>query len=137
MEEKNHDAFFDTQNSILLFLFFVQYVDTLIHNYPHLVPIIQKTQATRKEVINLSSYATIPTTPIIFPPLEKVLPFQTHIAQKPIYLNFQTLENQKTYYLGNISLQQCITDIATQKNIILAFNTHQKMDIVKNILNDI
>jgi hypothetical protein len=43
-EEKSHDAFFDTKNSIKLFLYFVQYVYELIDAYPNLVHLINQTE---------------------------------------------------------------------------------------------
>ncbi len=41
-EEKSHDAFFDTKNSIKLFLYFVAYLYELIDSYPNLVHIINQ-----------------------------------------------------------------------------------------------
>ena len=41
-EEKAHDAFFDTKNSIKLFLYFVAYLYELIDSYPNLVHIINQ-----------------------------------------------------------------------------------------------
>lgn len=43
-EEKSHDAFFDTKNSIKLFLYFVTYLYELIDSYPNLVHIIEQTE---------------------------------------------------------------------------------------------
>lgn len=43
-EEKSHDAFFDTKNSIKLFLYFVAYLDGIIAAYPNLFHIINNTQ---------------------------------------------------------------------------------------------
>jgi len=43
-EEKAHDAFFDTKNSIKLFLYFIAYLYELIDSYPNLVHIILQTE---------------------------------------------------------------------------------------------
>jgi len=47
------------------------------------------------------------------------------------------LENQKKYYIGNIAIKDLLTALASNKNIILAFQNIQKLDIAKAILNDI
>jgi len=43
-DEKSHDAFFDTKNSIKLFLYFVNYLYELTISYPNLVNIIKQTE---------------------------------------------------------------------------------------------
>jgi hypothetical protein len=43
-KEKSHDAFFDTKNSIKLFLYFIKYLYELIKTYPNLVHIIYRTE---------------------------------------------------------------------------------------------
>lgn len=51
-------------------------------------------------------------------------------------INTDTLENQKKYYIGNISIKQLLTALAANKNVILAFQNIQKLDIAKAVLND-
>jgi hypothetical protein len=41
-EEKSHDAFFDTKNSMKLFLYFISYLYELIDAYPNLVHLINQ-----------------------------------------------------------------------------------------------
>lgn len=43
-EEKAHDAFFDTKNSLKLFVYGVKYVENLVQKYPNLQYIIQQTK---------------------------------------------------------------------------------------------
>jgi hypothetical protein len=51
-------------------------------------------------------------------------------------INTDTLENQKKYYIGNIAIKDLLTALAANKNIILAFQNIQKLDIAKAVLND-
>lgn len=43
-KEKAHDAFFDTKNSVKLFLYFVGHLYTLVEKYTNLAHIIQQTE---------------------------------------------------------------------------------------------
>ena len=80
-EEKSHDAFFDTKNSIKLFLYFIQYLYELIASYPNLVYIILKTEGIRKEVLKLEKYKNTPEIRVNFPALERLSPSNTSISK--------------------------------------------------------
>lgn len=136
-EEKSHDAFFDTKNSIKLFLYFIQYVHQLIQSYPNLAHIIGATEGTIHEIIDMSTYKDTPNIAINFPVLEKIMPNNTSIAKTNETININELYNQKKYYIGNISIKELLTNLAANKNTILAFQNIQKLDIAKSILNEI
>ena len=80
-EEKSHDAFFDTKNSIKLFLYFIQYLYELIASYPNLVYIILKTEGIRKEVLKLEKYKNTPEIKVNFPALERLSPSNTSMSK--------------------------------------------------------
>ncbi len=136
-EEKSHDAFFDTKNSIKLFLYFVSYLYELIESYPNLVHIILQTEGIRKEILQLEKYKDTPKVKVNFPALERISPQHTSIPKGLASIDTDTLENQKRYYIGNISIKDLLTALASNKNIILAFQNIQKLDIAKAVLNDI
>ncbi len=135
-EEKSHDAFFDTKNSIKLFLYFMKYVYELIWSYPNLAHIISQTEGTIKEIMDLQAYKDIPKVKVKFSALEKITPSQTSVAKHEESIDTQTLENQKKYYIGNMPIKELLKALATNKNIILAFQNIQKLDIAKTVLND-
>ncbi len=136
-EEKAHDAFFDTKNSIKLFLYFIKYVHKLIQSYPNLAHIINQTEGTIKESINIQVYENIPKVKVKFPALEKIAPSQTSVARNEESIDTKKLENQKRYYIGNIPIKELLKALAVNKNIILAFQNIQKLDIAKAVLNEI
>jgi len=136
-KEKAHDAFFDTKNSIKLFLYTVKRIYQLIENYPNLVHIIFQTTSTRKDILKLEQYNNTPKTTIQFPALEKISPNNTNKAKSPNGIDTDTLENQKKYYIGDIPIKQCLGALAENKQVILAFQNIQKLDIAKAVLNDI
>ncbi len=135
-EEKSHDAFFDTKNSNKLFLYFVKYLYELINTYPNLVHIINQTEGIWKEILELSKYEDTPQIKVNFPALERIMANHTSMAKTSTGINTDSLENQKKYYIGNISIKDLLTALAENKNVILAFQNIQKLDIAKAILND-
>ncbi len=135
-EEKSHDAFFDTKNSNKLFLYFVKYIYELINTYPNLVHIINQTEGIWKEILELATYEDTPQIKINFPALGRIMANNTSMAKTSTGIDTDSLENQKKYYIGNISIKDLLTALAENKNIILAFQNIQKLDIAKAILND-
>ena len=135
-EEKSHDAFFDTKNSNKLFLYFVKYLYELINTYPNLVHIINQSEGVLKEILQLSKYEDTPQIKVNFPALERIMANHTSMAKTLEGINTDTLENQKKYYIGNISIKDLLTALAENKNIILAFQNIQKLDIAKSVLNN-
>ena len=135
-EEKSHDAFFDTKNSIKLFLYFIAYLYELIDAYPNLVHIILQTEWVWKEIVQLEKYKDTPKVKVNFPALERISPSNTVMSKTLEGINTDNLENQKKYYIGNISIKQLLTTLAANKNVILAFQNIQKLDIAKAVLND-
>ena len=64
------------------------------------------------------------------------MPNHTSMTKTSEGINTDTLENQKKYYIGNIAIKSLLTALAENKNIILAFQNIQKLDIAKSVLND-
>ncbi len=135
-EEKSHDAFFDAKNSIKLFIYFVKYLHSLIEAYPNLVHIIHKTTGIWNQIIELTKYKNIPAIEVNFPALERISPSHTTVVKSIAGIDTDTLENQKKYYIGNIAIKNLLAALAENKNIILAFQNIQKLDIAKSVLND-
>ena len=135
-DEKSHDAFFDTKNSNKLFLYFVQYLYELIKRYPNLIHIINQTEGIWKEILQTEEYQDIPENIIKFAPLERIMGGHTSMSKTEKGIDTNDLENQKKYYIGNIAIKDLLTALAENKNVILAFQNIQKLDIAKAVLND-
>lgn len=136
-EEKSHDAFFDTKNSNKLFLYFVKYLYELIQFYPNLIQIINQTEGIRKEILELEKYQDIPQVKVMFPPLERIMASHTTLPKWVQTIDTGVLENQKKYYIGNLPIKEVLTGLGSNKQVILAFQNIQKLDIAKAVLNDI
>lgn len=84
----------------------------------------------------MEKYKDTPKVKVNFPALERISPSNTVMSKTLEGINTDNLENQKKYYIGNISIKQLLTTLAANKNVILAFQNIQKLDIAKAVLND-
>ncbi len=133
--ENAHDALQDTKNALILFNKIAEKIENISTKYP----ILRTFTANQNFCLSayLANNPTI-TTPIIkdIPKLNKILPPNTQIQPNQNTLDTNTLENQKRYYVGNINIKTFIERLSPNKNSIIAFSNLQKLDIAKNILND-
>jgi hypothetical protein len=60
----------------------------------------------------------------------------TSMSKRGNGIDTDNLENQKKYYIGDIAIKDLLTTLAENKNVILAFQNIQKLDIAKAVLND-
>lgn len=88
-------------------------------------------------MLQLEKYKDTPNIKINFPALERMSPSHISVPKSLEGINTDTLENQKKYYIGNISIKDLLTALAANKNVILAFQNIQKLDIAKAVLNEI
>ena len=135
--ENFHDALFDTQNALKLFLFMIEKIQKLTEKYPIL------SYYTNQEWYVLSKFlaktgreiSVVPNITTI-PKLTKNLPANTQAQSNEKTINTDELENGKRYYVWNTNLKGFLERCIGNKNIILAFSNNQKLDIAKNLLND-
>lgn len=133
--ENFHDALFDTQNAIRLFLFILEKIYRLAQNYPVLNYYINQANFTLYNYIDKPQAMKLPTITNI-PKLNKLMPNHTQAQATTETINTDELEHGKRYYVGHLSLKRFLERCLGQKNIIIAFSNMQKLDIAKNILNE-
>lgn len=133
-EEHYHDAFFDTQNTLLLFCYLIEEIRTIVIQYPFFEQIFQKSDAYLREILNYERKDQIFWT-ISLPPLKKIAPSYTMIDNAQSFDS--PLRNREKYYIWNIDFKKFLTSLASRKNVLLVFSTKQKLDIAKNILSDL
>lgn len=128
-----HDALYDTKNSLALFVYFHSYIEKLSKKYPAL-PYFLWFHQLRKEFFPKT--LQVPHD-IVFPALNKIAASNVTLGVQEDSIDIESLENLKKLYVWNIPLKKLITRLAPNKNIVLTFANKQKLDIVKNILNDL
>lgn len=130
-----HDALQDTKNALILFTKTIDKINNLANKYPILNHFTSQTNFSLAPYLeHKNSNLTTKITDI--PKLSKILPSHTQTQTTESTLDINTLENQKRYYTGNINLKTFLERIVPNKNILLAFSNLQKLDITKNLLND-
>ena len=133
-EENFHDALFDTQNAIKLFLFIIQKIYNLGDKYPVLNHYIAQEWFSLGKYIQTKN-VDVPNT-LNIPKLSKIQAANTQAQSNAKTIDIDSLENGKRYYVGNMNLKGFLERCIGNKNIILAFSNNQKLDIAKNLLND-
>lgn len=135
--ENFHDALFDTQNALKLFLFMIEKIQKLTEKYPILSYYTnQEWYVLSKFLAKTSSAISVVPSITNIPKLTKNLPANTQAQSNEKTINTDELENGKRYYVGNTNLKGFLERCIGNKNIILAFSNNQKLDIAKNLLND-
>ncbi len=134
--ENFHDALFDTQNAIKLFLFMVEKIQKLAHKYPVLNYYIKQDDFCLSKFLTQTDTEIKVPNNITIPKLNKIQPANTQAQSNEKTINTDELEHGKRYFVGNCNLKTFLERSIGNKNIILAFSNLQKLEIAKNLLND-
>ncbi|HOG14997.1 MAG TPA: exonuclease domain-containing protein [Candidatus Absconditabacterales bacterium] len=135
--QSTHDALFDSKNSLCLFVYIVQDILFLIKTYPILSNFIQKNLGLYHKILNYKvDRASKKNWKLELPKLEKQFPGEISLKSKD-KINLRELKHKGKYFIGNVDIDKIIaTIVGSNKTIILSFASVAKLNIVKNILND-
>ena len=132
-----HDAFFDTKATLALFWYLIDFLWQVEEKTPVLVQLINKSNA---EFLNvLPSYQYKPSSSIwtiTIPALKKIAPNDTSFTSFPYNIQILSYENKKRYYIGNLKFKLLLQSLLANKKILLVFSSKAKLDIAKNLLNN-
>lgn len=133
-----HDAFFDAKLSLLLFLHLIQRAKKLLLDYPILQYLLAKSTSQLKTIFPDQQTAHLKLlAQESLPPLKKIAPANTQLQNPPYPIQFENLADKSSFHVQNLNLKDLLASLATQKKIILSFSTKPKLDIAKNLLNDL
>ena len=132
-EESFHDALCDTQNSLWFFVYVIKYLYLLKKKYPIVSYFLSNHKVFSKICINIEN---ISMDNIQLPSLERISPSNTSFKTNDKLINVLDLQSLERYYVWNVWLKEILEWLLSNKNLILSFSSKPKMDIVKNILND-
>lgn len=132
-EESFHDALCDTQNSLGFFVYVVSYFKLLANKYPITSYFISKHSVWGQIIADIEH---IVLDNIQLPSLERINPSNTSFKTNDKLINVLDLQSLERYYVWNVWLKEILEWLLSNKNLILSFSSKPKMDIVKNILND-
>lgn len=134
-EAKFHDAFYDTKETLALFCYLIDFLRVLQDNTPILTRLLQKSDCELVKILPISKWACI-IGQITLPPLKKISPTNTSFTSFPYQINLSSYENNKRYYTWNLQFKALLQSLLANKKTLLVFSNKPKLDIAKNILND-
>lgn len=130
-----HDAFFDSKLSIALFWYLVQRVEILTTKYPIVHEIIRQSEGTFANLFQKTDEKQIQN--LILPPLKKITAPHTQMLVGDYPFSWSDHINGKKFQVKNLEFKKLLSSLATNKQTIFAFSNRSKLDIAKNLLNDL
>ena len=132
-----HDALFDTKATLVLFCYLINFLWLVQEKTPILSQLLNKSEADFLRVLPNYNYSKIVTVwSIMLPTLKKVAPNDTSIKEFPYDIQVNQFENKKRFYVWNLKFKSLLQSLLVNKKIILVFSSKPKLDIAKNILNE-
>ena len=132
-----HDGLYDSQNSLALFLYEIDRIDTLAKKYPALLQVLEKNVWLYHKILEYQwDRAKSNNEKISLPPLKKQLPSNVSL-KTDLSIPLSDYKIWERYFVWNVELSQLVNSlVSSNKQIILALASVSKLNIVKNILND-
>ena len=132
-----HDAFFDTKATLALFCYLIDFLWQVQEKIPVLCQLISKSNAEFLQVLPSYSYNPSPSIgEIVIPALKKIAPADTSFTSFPYDIQTSNFETKKRYYIWNLKFKSLLQSLLANKKILLVFSSKPKLDIAKNLLND-
>ena len=132
-----HDAFFDTKATLALFCYLIDFLWQVQEKTPVLGQLINKSNAEFLQVLPSYSYKPSPSIgDINIPVLKKIAPNDTSFTSFPYDIQTSNYESKKRYYIWNLKFKSLLQSLLANKKILLVFSSKPKLDIAKNLLND-
>ena len=132
-----HDAFFDTKATLALFCYLVDFLNQIQEKTPVLTQLLNKSDADFLHILpnhNFKKAESIWTVTI--PALKKIAPTDTSFTSFPYDIQTSNYETKKRYYIWNLKFKSLLQSLSANKKIILVFSSKPKLDIAKNLLNE-
>ncbi len=133
-----HDALYDAKNALVLFSYVIWDMTELVKKYPILTNFVEKNTWLYHKMLNLQvDRAWKKIWDLELPLLERQLPKDVSIKSK-WEIDLYSYETKKRYFVWNVDISQLIQRIISwNKDIILSFSSIPKLNIVKNMLNEL
>ena len=136
-QESFHDAFFDTKATLALFCYLINFLNQVQEKTPVLTQLLNKSDAEFLHILpdhNFKKSESIWTVTISA--LKKIAPTDTSFTSFPYNIQTSNYETKKRYYIWNLKFKQLLQSLSANKKIILVFSSKPKLDIAKNLLNE-
>lgn len=132
-----HEAFFDTKATLVLFCYLIDFLIQIQGNTPVLTQLINKSNAEFLQVLPTYKYSPNHSIwTIVIPALKKIAPNDTSFTSFPYKIQTSEYETKKRYYIWNLKFKPLLQSLLANKKILLVFSSKPKLDIAKNLLNN-
>ena len=136
-QDNFHDAFFDTKETLVLFCYLIDFLWEVQEKFPVLTQLINKSYAEFLNVLPNYKFKELESIwTITIPSLKKISPSDTSFTTFPYDIQVSSYENRKRYYVWNLKFKSLLQSLLANKKILLVFSSKPKLDIAKNLLND-
>ena len=136
-QDNFHDAFFDTKATLALFCYLIDFLWEVQEMTPTLTQLINKSNAEFLQVLPLYEYKPSPSIwDVNMPALKKIAPSDTSFTSFPYNIQTSNYESKKRYYIWNLKFKSLLQSLLANKKILLVFSSKPKLDIAKNLLNE-
>lgn len=136
-QETFHDAFFDTKATLALFCYLIDFLWEVQIKTPILGQLINKSNAEFLQILPSYNHKPVPSIgDITIPTLKKIAPTNTSFTSFPYDIQTLNYESKKRYYVWNLKFKSLLQSLLANKKILLVFSSKPKLDIAKNLLND-
>ena len=136
-QESFHDAFFDTKATLALFCYLVDFLNQIQEKTPVLTQLLNKSDAEFLHILPNHKFKKSESIgSVTIPALKKIAPTDTSFTSFPYNIQTSDYETKKRYYIWNLKFKQLLQSLSANKKIILVFSSKPKLDIAKNLLND-
>lgn len=134
----SHNALFDAKNSLSLFFYFISDIAFLIKEYPVLYNFLSKNVWLYNKILSLKvDRAGKKNQNLSLPSLKKQLPADVSVKSKD-EINLDKLKNTERFFVWNLGFSKLLSGfVSWNKNVVLSFSSVPKLNIAKNILNDL
>ena len=135
--ESFHDAFFDTKATLVLFCYLIDFLWQVQEKFPVLSQLINKSNVEFLSILpNYSFRESESVWTINMPTLKKIAPTDTSFASFPYDIQISKFENKNRYYIWNLKFKLLLQSLLANKKVLLVFSSKPKLDIAKNLLNE-
>lgn len=132
-----HEAFFDTKATLVLFCYLIDFLIQIQGNIPVLTQLINKSNVEFLQVLPTYKYSPNHSIwTIVIPALKKIAPNDTSFTSFPYKIQTSEYETKKRYYIWNLKFKSLLQSLLANKKILLVFSSKPKLDIAKNLLNN-
>ncbi|MEF2175936.1 MAG: 3'-5' exonuclease [Candidatus Absconditabacteria bacterium] len=135
-KEMYHDALYDSLGCYNLFKYYINRIQYLSDKFPVILKFLNSNKGNLSKILSTKDYRPSENIVYFLPPLKLEIKNNIYRHNENSY-DLSQYENGSFIYTGNIIFSELLKNLIGKEKYILAFSSRSKMQIAKNILNDL